>query len=123
MTQNSLQQEIASNLPHFSGSDQYYTHKTFGYGFMTLTQGAAYIREKCACFWLFDLILSHQYKLRGESFQEWDLSKATNGTWVVNCTDGNGNTLASQDIHFSDFPLDGIVLWLVDNVAMLPSEY
>lgn len=31
--------------------------------------------------------------------------------------------LISQSIEFSDFPLDSIKIWLIDKVAVLPSEY
>ncbi len=123
VTTKTLQQEIISTLPYFSGSSNYFEHKTFGYGFSHLTEGAAYIRDKCNCYWLFDLMLSFKHKLQGESFVQWDLSQAINGTWVIAASDGNGNTLASQDIKYSDFPLAGVVLWMIDNVVMLPSEY
>ena len=62
-----LKTEIINNLRYFSGSDIYYTHRTFGYGFVAITEGANYIRS-LGCYWLFDLILSHQYKLREEQF-------------------------------------------------------
>lgn len=121
---STIKNEIINNLRYFSGSEIYYTHRTFGYGFSALTEGTKYLRDACNCYWLFDLILSHQYKLREEQFQQWELCQAKGGTWVITCTDGNHKTLVSQDIKFSDFPLNGIVLWKIEgNVICLPSEY
>lgn len=118
-----IRTEILNTLPHFCGTEMYYEHKTFGYGFMHLTDGVAYLREKAQCRWLMDLILSVQHKLIDESFQEWNLCKSNTGTWVISCNDGNDNMLYSKDISYSDFPLDSVVLWVVDKVVMLPREY
>ena len=38
-------------------------------------------------------------------------------------TDGNGTLLARQQYHFTDFPLEQIRLFFVDNTLLLPSEY
>jgi len=42
---------------------------------------------------------------------------------VVEVSDGNDKILLEQKIEFTDFPLDSIVLWKVDDVVLLPSEY
>lgn len=121
---SALRNEIINNLRYYSGSETYYTHRTFGYGFSAITEGAKYVRDVCNSYWLFDLILSHQHKLRDEGFQEWELCKAVDETWVITCTDGNHKTLISQDLQFTDFPLSGIILWKIEgNVICLPSEY
>jgi hypothetical protein len=119
-------QEIIDELAHFRGTENYHEHKMFGYGFLYITDGVAFVRERCKCFWLMDLILSAQRiekKLLGEDFQEWELQKLEDGTWKVTCDDGNGNLLFSIVIPYSDFPLDSVVIWYDSNVLLLPSEY
>ena len=123
METTTLQQEITSTLPHFTGSEMMYAHRTFS-GRLLLTEGCNYIREKCESFWLFDLIQSYQYKLKSHHFQTWTLERVDNHyAFMVTCTDGNDKVLVRQKIPFSDFPLPGLVIWKVDNVVMLPSEY
>lgn len=43
--------------------------------------------------------------------------------FLVTCDDGDDNILVRQKIPFSDFPLNGITVWKVDEVVMLPREY
>ncbi len=112
-----------NTLPHFSGGGQMYWHNTF-FGKLLLTEGVNYVREKTQARWLFDLIQSYQNKLKGESFQSWTLERVSDMTFLISCSDGNGNRLAQQKIPYSDFPLFGIVVWVVDNkVCLLPKEY
>lgn len=119
-------QEILDELAQFRGTERYHEHIMFGYGSIILTDGIAWLRERCKCYWLLDLILSAQRieeKLHGEDFQEWELRKLEDETWKVTCDDGNDNELVRQDISFSDMPLDEIKIWLIDGVCLLPSEY
>jgi hypothetical protein len=45
-------------------------------------------------------------------------------TWRLTCREDTGNKpLISQSIEFSDFPLEYIKIWVIDKVALLPSEY
>jgi hypothetical protein len=62
-------------------------------------------------------------QLKGYEFQVWKLIKQGDGTWFIHCDDGNGKTLAGQEIPYSDFLLDQLELWLIDGVCLLPSEY
>lgn len=116
-------QEILAQLAMFTGTENYYEHKTFGYGFIHLTDGIFFLRESCKCYWLIDIILSAQTTLREEEFQEWNIVKTPSGTWLITCTDGNESLLFSQNLEFSDFPIDSAVIWNVKNVLLLPSEY
>ena len=43
---------------------------------------------------------------------------------MLRCEDGNDNTVLVQIlIDPVDFPIDKLRIWVVDGVAMLPSEY
>jgi len=92
---------------------------------LQLTDGCEFVRQASGegAYWLFDIILSWQYKLHQHGFQVWKLKQMENSSWIIQCTDGNDKVLASQDIQYSDFPIDSIDIWLVDGVALLPSEY
>jgi hypothetical protein len=85
------------------------------------------LAERCGAYWLINLIVSHQLSasVRSEPFQVWELKlcKTTNGAKVT-CADGNRRELISQRIPYTDFPLpEGITVYLIDGVLLLPSEY
>ena len=114
---------IQANLPQFIGSQTLIPH-FIGKNKIHLTEGADYIRNSCDSYWLFDIILSYQNdkRLLNQHFQVWRLSKF-NDSGVVVCEDGNDNLLLKQVIEFTDFPLNSITFWLVQDVCMLPTEY
>jgi len=112
-------------LSVFTETEKYHKHKIAANLSILLTDGTKHLAEKAECYWLFDLIASYQIKssVREQQFQVWELKKGKDNGWVIKCTDGNGNKLVTQSINFSDFPLDSIKIWLVNNIAMLPTEY
>lgn len=116
-----LQQEILAQLPYFTGSEQMWEHNT-PIGKLLLTDGCNFVREKCEARWLFDLIQSHQPKLKKESFQTWTIEKIIDIKFLVTCTDGDETTLVAQQIH-SDFPLNSLTVWLSEDTCLLLSEY
>ena len=71
------------------------------------TDGAKFVADTCGAHWLIDLIASWQLKpkVRREPFQVWSLAAGRKPReCIAVCEDGNGNRVASQRIHFSDFP-------------------
>lgn len=94
------------------------------------TEGVIYLAENADCFWLLDLIASHQIdpKVKLEGFQVWKLTGEPGGAATVVCEDGNSNEVTRQELEFSTFPLPEIEIWAVVNelgsrTLMLPSEY
>jgi len=65
--------------------------------------------------------------IKGEYFQNWRLQVNQDKSALVTCDDGNGNLLYKQEIEFTDFPLDKMQLYAVDDgqslTIMLPGEY
>ena len=108
----------------FAGTFKYHIHR-LGKLSINLTDGCDYVRNKAQAYWLFDAILSFQLKsqIREELFQVWKLQKQPDDTWQLLCEDGNKNILVQQRIKYSDFLVPEITIWLVDGVAMLPTEY
>ena len=129
--------QIRNTLRGFSGTEGY--HRLGLSRAVVATDGVAYLCKECQCYWLFDVIASHQLnrKVAQESFQVWRLELTPNdeeGTQaVVTCQDDEpGNRLVTQKIPMTDFPLkEGIKLWLEEGsidgvntikVLMLPGE-
>jgi hypothetical protein len=109
-------------LTQFTGTDNYYSHSLLRN--LTYTDGVKYLAERAQAYWLIDLVASWQLekKVRAEAFQVWTLT-VTNSKAIAVCDDGNGNVVASQEIEFTDFPLDSVKLYLTGGVILLPSEY
>jgi hypothetical protein len=129
MSTTTTPSEIRTNLDRFSSSDTVTPWSPL-FRNSVLTEGALYVAENCDAYWLMDAIASYKQDpvFRGQDFQVWKLVKGDDG-WRLSAEDGNDNTLASQFIEYSDFPLDeGITVWAVRNelgglTLMLPSEY
>ena len=106
------------DLSQFIGTENYYRHWT-GHG--VYTDGVKYLAEKAGAYWLIDAVLSYR---RREPFQLWTLKKDDDNTAVLTMQEDSGEpTKVSQEIPFTDFPLDQIKLYLIDGVILLPSEY
>ena len=118
---------IREELKMFHGTTEYHKHLFPGKPPIILTDGCNYVRDACKAYWLFDAILSYQCEkiLRDIKFQVWELKRLKlDLTWQLTCREDTGKKpLIIQSIEFSDFPLDYIKIWLVDKVALLPSEY
>jgi hypothetical protein len=123
--------QIRETLAQFSGSEQWYKWSAI-FRRDLLTDGAHFVAEECAAYWLMDAIASWQCdrKVRAEEFQVWHLDCVQDKPdhWLLWADDGNDNQIARQEIEFSDFPLDGIRLYAVRNelggvTIMVPGEY
>jgi len=115
------------NLNQFHGIAQYYKHLFPGKSPLLITEGCKYVRDICKAYWLFDAILSYQCDkvLKGVNFQIWELKRLKiDLSWQLTCKEAtNIKPLIRQSIELSDFPIDYIKIWVIDKVALLPSEY
>ena len=118
---------IREELKMFHGTTEYHKHLFPGKSPLLLTDGCKYVRDDLQSNWLFDAILSYQTHkaLRDVNFQIWELRQLRKDfTWLLTCREDVGRKpLISQSIEFSDFPVDYIKIWVIDKVALLPSEY
>jgi hypothetical protein len=116
--------ELESNLRQFTGTEMYFR---IGKRLM-LTEGTKYLADQAACYWLFDLIVSHiiQNNFAQHDFVSIKLQRQGQGA-LVTLDDGNGNVLSGQTIEYTDFPIDKIALYGCRYeqhwVVILPSEY
>jgi hypothetical protein len=119
--------EIKRALREFRGTEKYHRHLFPGKSKIDLTDGCDFVRTHMNAFWLFDAILSYQCEkiLREVNFQIWELRQSKKDlSWLLTCReDSDKKPLITQTIEFSDFPIEGIKIWLIDKVALLPSEY
>lgn len=119
-------QEIKKGLAQFYGSQEYYRGLSSK---VIFTEGAKYIADSCEAYWLIDAITSHLIANRNLAGQDFILAKLTvkNGKGLLTLDDGNGNILDTQAFKYTDFPLDEITLYAVNDgeywVILLPSEY
>lgn len=113
------------DLAQFRCTDNYYQHwlRRFVY-----TDGVRHVAEEGGAYWLIDAIASYQPKLLKDQmlqeFQHWILNvDLINQKAQLICERDNNDVVLTQDIEFTDFPLEQIRFYVVSNVLMLPSEY
>lgn len=118
---------ITNKLSQFHGTAEYHKHLFPGKSPIFITDGCKYIRDACNAYWLFDALLSYQSHkaIRDVNFQVWEFRQLKKDlSWVLTCRqDSDKKPIIAQFIEFSDFPLDCIKIWVIDKVALLPSEY
>lgn len=113
-----------ADLAQFTGTEVWYSHALKRN--ILYTEGMQYVAEKAGAYWLLDEIVFNQIQplVASENFQVWilrvDLEKSNA---VLTCDDGNGKIVYKKVISYTDFPLDEIKIYFIDNVVLLTSEY
>ena len=120
---NVTKQEFELGLKQFSGTTKYHKHLYPGAITLMLTDGCQFVKVEAEATWLFNAIASLQsdQRIQPHLFQMWQL-KRWQGRWVLECRIESGEHVLTK-ISNSDFPLDNIELWVLDGIALLPSEY
>lgn len=105
-----------TDLAQFTGSENWYRH---GLNRNVLyTDGAQHVAEHGGAYWLLDIIAiaqQHEKRVRDEEFQVWKLSVRDDRSASLVCDDGNENIVYTQNIEYTDFPLDEIKLYFTNN--------
>jgi hypothetical protein len=113
----------SSTLAQFTGTGAYYRISRRH----MLTDGTKYLAERAGCFWMMDAIASHLSEIGTADWFVLVRVKVKNEAALMVYEDGNGQEHASQEIPYTDLPLDSITLyacWDSKNwVIMLPTEY
>jgi hypothetical protein len=113
-----------ADLHQFTGSEHWYR-----YGLnrkVLITDGAKYVAETAGAYWLLDeiaIIQPFDQRVSAEAFQLWKLVVRADQKATLTCEGGNGNVVFTKEIEYTDFPLDEITLYFINNVIHLPSEY
>jgi len=106
-----------------TGTTAYHRFSGFA-NYPVITDGVIALAEASGCFWLLNIIGSYQGNAKlDKTFQVWTLEvNRTNDSGVVRGF--NDTTLiVTQEIPYTDFPLDKVKLYLIDGIILLPPEY
>ena len=120
--------EILEGLQHFHGSETIFQIPLTRTRY---TNGIKYLANAAECFWLITYASIIAKSLMDKSYfitidfkrlspEEQD---AIGHEAVIIYSDGNDNVLEKHKCNFTDFPLDELRLFFVDNTLMLPNEY
>jgi hypothetical protein len=113
-----------ADLRQFNGSENWYRH---GLNRKVLfTDGAKYVADAAWAYWLLDeiaIIQPYDKRVAAAKFQVRKLVVRPDQTATLTCGNGNGNTVFTKQIDYTDFPLDEITLYFTNNVIYLPSEH
>ncbi|MCP3017439.1 DUF6876 family protein [Cupriavidus basilensis] len=114
---------ILRDLPNFTGTTHWYRI----YPKVLLTDGTKYLADAADAYWLMDAVASHiMGREKVDSFAVVKLDVVGSAA-VLTLDDGNGNVFASQDIPFTTFPLDEILVYCEWDgqrwTILLPSEH
>ena len=108
---------LEEELSQFIGTTKYYP-STFGT--LNLTDGVYYLRENANCYWFIDIIESYQPQLKDAGFQIWGIKVNADKTAIVYCKeDSNIKPIVTQELNFTDFPLEKFELYCINNVVLL----
>lgn len=113
-----------ADLYRFTGSEHWYRHALNRA--VRFTDGAKHVADAGGAYWLLDeiaLIQPYDENVAAEEFQLWKLTVKADRTATLVCEDGNGRTVYSKQIEFTDFPLDEISFYFTNNTILLPNEY
>lgn len=110
---------LQTNLEQFTGTESYHKVSMLPSA-PVITDGVKYLIDQAQAYWLIDAVASY---MRKEPFQVWKLVKAGKGAVLTMQEDSSEPVLVTQKIEFTDFPLDSVDIWVIDGVALLPSEY
>jgi hypothetical protein len=112
-----------SDLCQFYGTEMY--HRDPLMVNMVYTDGVQHVAETRQAYWLIMFIYAryvHMKVFKNEPFITIEMTTEDDTAEVV-FTDGNNNILHVEEIGYTDYPDEGVCMWLVDGVLMLPSEY
>ena len=120
--------KIKAKLQHFCGTEMFYKIPLIKTRF---TDGLKYLAQEAECFWLITDVSVIAKSLSNRSgFITVDFKRLSEQEQfekqceaIIKYGDGNGNIYETHRYNVTDFPLDELRLFFVNNTLMLPSEY
>ena len=120
--------EIKEGLRHFHGTEMFYQIPLLRTRF---TDGLKYLANAADCFWLItDTSVIAKSLMNRSEFITIDFKRLpedkqdfTGYEAEIIYSDGNDNILEKHGYRATDFPLDELRLFFVNDTLMLPSEY
>ena len=115
--------EIIEILSMAAGTEEYHRYSAVR-GYPVITDGVRVLAEAAESYWLLDIIGSHQgNEMLDPAFQVWELRVNHEDRSAVVRGYNDTTLIITQEIEYTDFPLDEIKLYLIAGVILLPSEY
>ncbi|WP_114491764.1 DUF6876 family protein [Candidatus Ulvibacter alkanivorans] len=119
---------IKEGLQHFHGTEMFYQIPLLR---TRVTDGLKYLANVADCFWLItDTSVIAKSLMNRSEFITIDFKKLsdekqdfTGYEAEIIYSDGNDNILEKHGYRATDFPLDELRLFFVNDTLMLPSEY
>ncbi|NKI28308.1 hypothetical protein SAMN04487911_12818 [Arenibacter nanhaiticus] len=119
---------LKEGLAQFSGSEMLYQIPLLKTKF---TEGIKYLAKAGECYWLVtDVSVIANSLMNRSRFITIDFRKysgeekeALGYEATIDYSDGNGIIFETHSYHSTDFPLDRLRLFFVENTLMLPGEY
>lgn len=119
---------IKEGLQHFHGTEMFYQIPLLRTRY---TDGLKYLAEIANCFWLItDTSVIAKSLMDRSEFITIDFKRlsnerqeATGYEAEIIYTDGNDTVLERHGYRVTDFPLDELRLYFVNDTLLLPSEY
>ncbi|WP_417885067.1 DUF6876 family protein [Zunongwangia sp.] len=120
--------EIKERLQYFTGTEMFYRIPLLRTHF---TDGLKYLSEVAECFWLImdTSVIAKSLMNRSEfvtiDFKRLPKEKQDYSGYEAEIiySDGNDNILEKHGYRATDFPLDELRLFFLNDTLMLPSEY
>ncbi len=120
--------EIKQGLQHFHGSEMFFQIPLIRTRF---TNGIKYLADVADCFWLVtDTSVIGRSLMEKSYFITIDFKRLTKEEQekfgceaIITYGDGNDLIFEKHRYNVTDFPLDELRLYFIDNTLMLPSEY
>src|ERR1700683_2400535 len=101
-----------ADLRQFTGSEHWYRHAINRN--VLFTDGAKYVADEGGAYWLLDIIALSQRcekTVAAASFQLWKLAVRADNTATLTCEDGDCKRIYTQELEFTDFPLNEITFY------------
>ena len=125
---NAQVKEIKEGLQHFHGSEMFFQIPLIRTRF---TNGLKYLANVAECFWLItDTSVIAKSLMNQSPFINIDFKRLSEEKQhfkgyeaEIIYSDGNGKVFETHRYSATDFPLDELQLFFVNNTLMLPSEY
>jgi len=115
-------QDILDLINQATGTTMYHRYSSFP-GYPVVTDGVIAVAEAAECFWFLDIIGSYQTnKDLDPEFQVWTLEVFADQTAIV-AAYNDTELIITQDIPYTDFPLEKFKVYLIQGVILLPGEY
>jgi hypothetical protein len=115
-------QEILDIIQGSTGTEVY--HRFSPFTACVATDGVLALAKVAECFWLLDVIASHQINENlNPLFQVWELTVNRDESSAIVHGYNDTTLVVTQYIPYTDFPLETLRLYLINGVILLPSEY